>query len=169
MLLHRLGCRQDQPQNVRVGRMGRPGLRRGEEDLGALQALGGGVHAAGDQPPPGPRASGAETEVCGCESAAGRGRRGERRRDPGAQKQTDRRTPYTWREQKAGQPGLGARAQGAPRTGRRSAAWVLAAPGLRAATLGSYLPCGRAGPRWAAAVGASARGGEGERGRGAGD
>lgn len=78
-MLHRLGCRQDQPQNIRAGMMVRPGLRRGEEELGALQALGG-VHTAGDQPPSGPCASGAETEVCGCELAAARGRGGERQR-----------------------------------------------------------------------------------------
>lgn len=88
MLLHRLGCRQDQPQKVRVGRMERPGLRRGEEELRALQALGG-VHTAGNLPPPGPCASGAETEVCGCELATGRGRRGERQTQVPRDRQTD--------------------------------------------------------------------------------
>lgn len=88
MLLHRLGCRQDQSQKVRTGRMERPRLKRGEEELGALQALGG-VHTAGNLPPPGPRASGAETEVCGCELAAGRGRRGERQTQVPRDGQTD--------------------------------------------------------------------------------
>jgi hypothetical protein len=52
MLLHWLGCRQDQSQKVKVERMERPGLKWGEEELGALQALGG-VHTAGNLPPPG--------------------------------------------------------------------------------------------------------------------
>lgn len=47
MLLYRLGCKQDQPQNVRIGRMGRPELRRGEEDLGGTPGLRGSPHCGG--------------------------------------------------------------------------------------------------------------------------
>lgn len=99
-----------------------------------------GVHTAGDQPPPGPCASGAKTEVCGCELTAGRGRKGERQRPrcPETDRQTYTHThiPYTWRTGKAGQLGLGARAQEAPAL-------------ENAAQPGFPQPWGSGRPRWA--------------------